>query len=124
MITISKELAGPHAIATRALEKRYGKVRALAGVDLTVPEGSMYVLVGQNGVGKTTTFEALLGLVVTDGGSAHVLGLDCGSEPARVRAQIGWVPEKADDAYGWIRVGQLIRYHAAFHHAWDDAYAA
>lgn len=57
-------LPGPHAVMTRALEKRFGATRALAGVDLTVPAGAVYVLIGENGVGKTTTFEVLLDLVV------------------------------------------------------------
>jgi ABC-2 type transport system ATP-binding protein len=124
MIPMSKEFAGPHAIATRALEKRFGRTRALAGVDLTVPEGSVYVLVGPNGVGKTTTLEVLLGLVAADSGTAEVLGIDTRAEPARVRAQIGWVPEKTDAVYGWLPVGKVIRYHAAFHSSWDEDYAA
>ncbi len=124
MTPMSKQLAGPHAVVTRALKKRFGRVTALAGVDLTVPEGSVYVLVGPNGVGKTTTLEVLLDLVVADSGRAEILGLDTRAEPARVRAQIGWVPEKADTGYGWIRVGKLLRYHAAFHPSWDAEYAA
>ena len=126
MTTVPKDLIarGSMAIATRALTKRFGRVRALAGVDLTVPKGSVYVLVGQNGVGKTTTFDVLLDLTVADSGTAEVMGMDTHRDGARVRAQIGWVPEKSEAAYGWMRAGALIRYHAAFYPAWDDAYAA
>lgn len=116
--------AAPLAIATRSLVKRFGRTAALVGVDLTVPEGSVYVLVGPNGVGKTTTLNVLLDLVVADSGTAEVLGLDTRAQGARVRAQIGYVPERHDVAYGWLRVGALLRYHAAYYPAWDAAYAA
>lgn len=124
MTPISRQLAGPHAIVTRSLEKRFGRRQVLAGVDLTVPEGSVYVLVGPNGVGKTTTLSVLLDIVAADAGTAEVLGLDASAEPARVRAQVGWVPERPDALYGWLRVGELVRYHAGFYPAWDEGYAA
>lgn len=114
---------GPLAVATRSLVKRFGRTTALAGVDLTVPEGAVYVLVGPNGVGKTTTLRVLLDLVVADSGVAEVLGLDTRAEGARVRAQVGYVPEREDSAYGWMQVGALLRYHAAYYPAWDAAYA-
>lgn len=114
---------GPLAVATRSLVKRFGRTTALAGVDLAVPEGSVYVLVGRNGVGKTTTINVLLDLVVADSGTAEVLGLDTRAEGARVRAQVGYVPERHDVGYGWLRVGALMRYHAAYYPAWNAAYA-
>ena len=126
MMSVPKVLTagGPMAIATRSLKKRFGSATALAGVDLTVPEGSVYVLVGPNGVGKTTTMEVLLDLVVADSGSAEVLGLDSHAEGPRVRAHVGWVPERTELGYGWMRVGAMIRYHAGYYRAWDGAYAA
>jgi ABC-2 type transport system ATP-binding protein len=122
--SLAMELGGPLAIRTKGLAKRFGKKDALAGVDLTVPEGSVYVLVGPNGAGKTTTMEVLLDVVVADAGTAEVLGLDSHENGAEVRARIGWVPEKGDPAYGWMRVGDRVRHHAAFHRAWDETYAA
>lgn len=125
MMSLPTELTtgGPLAIATRSLVKRFGPKTALAGVDLTVPEGAVYVLVGRNGVGKTTTINVLLDLVVADSGTAAVLGLDTRADGARVRAQLGYVPERQDPAYGWMRVGTLMRYHAGYYPAWDTAYA-
>ena len=125
MQTLSSELreAGPWAVKTRALVKRFGRTTALAGVDLTVPEGSVYVLVGANGAGKTTTLKVLLDLVVADGGTASVLGLDTRADGGRVRTQIGYVPERDETAYGWMRVGALMRYHAGYYPTWDAAYA-
>lgn len=115
--------AGPMAVEARSLEKRYGGTRALAGLDLSVPEGSVYVLVGPNGVGKTTTLKVLLDLVVADAGTVQVLGLDTRTRGADVRARVGYVPERPDDGYGWLRVGDALRYHAGYYPGWDDGYA-
>jgi ABC-2 type transport system ATP-binding protein len=68
-------MSGP-AVEARGLCKSYGGVRALAGVDLTVPEGSFFGLLGPNGAGKTTFIETLVGLVRADGGTARVFGHD------------------------------------------------
>lgn len=114
---------GPMAVTTQSLVKRFGGAIALAGVDLAVPEGSVYVLVGRNGVGKTTTINVLLDLVVADSGTAEVFGLDTHTDGARVRAHVGYVPERHDVLYHWMRVGTLMRYHAAYYPAWDAAYA-
>lgn len=124
MTAMRTELAGPHAIVTRGLKKAYGRKTALDGLDLTVPRGSVYVLVGPNGVGKTTTFHVLLDLVLPDSGSAEICGADTHAEAAMARAHVGWVPETAEPAYGWMRIGHLVRYHAAFHPTWDETYAA
>lgn len=111
------------AVRARSLVKRFGGATALAGVDLDVPEGAVYVLVGRNGVGKSTTLNVLLDLVVADSGAAEVFGLDTHADGARVRAHVGYIPERHDVPYHWMRVGPLMRYHAAYYPAWDAAYA-
>ena len=115
---------GRAAIATRGLGKTYGGVVALAGVDLHVPQGAVYVLAGANGAGKTTLMEILLGLVRPDAGTAEVLGLDARTQGAEVRAQIGYVSASHSWEYGWMPVGHLMRHHAAFYPTWDADYAA
>ena len=77
------------AIATEGLRKSFGKVRALLGVDLEVPEGSICALLGPNGAGKTTVVRVLATLTRPDGGTARVAGHDVVREPRRVRAAIG-----------------------------------
>jgi hypothetical protein len=62
------------ALATRGLEKRYGSRVALAGLDLSVPNGVVYGFLGPNGAGKTTTMRLLTGLIYADAGSIDVLG--------------------------------------------------
>src|SRR4051812_46648034 len=62
------------ALATRGLQKRYGTRLALAGLDLSVPEGVVYGFLGPNGAGKTTTMRILTGLVRPDDGRVELLG--------------------------------------------------
>ena len=62
------------ALATRGLEKRYGSQVALAGLDLSVPTGTVYGFLGPNGAGKTTTMRLLTGLIHPDAGSIELLG--------------------------------------------------
>jgi ABC-2 type transport system ATP-binding protein len=114
----------PCAAATHGLVKRFGRDFSLLGVDLQVPEGAVYVLVGPNGAGKTTTLKILLGLLSRDAGAVGVLGLDPALHGPRVRAQIGYVPERGDWGYGFMRVGRLLRHHAVYFPAWDARYAA
>jgi ABC-2 type transport system ATP-binding protein len=111
------------AVATHGLVKRFGGETGLAGVDLQVPEGSVYVLVGPNGAGKTTTMNVLLGLVRPDHGIAEVLGMDPAADGPLVRAQVGYVPERADWGYPWMRIGRMIEHHRAYYPTWDEEYA-
>jgi ABC-2 type transport system ATP-binding protein len=78
-----------HAISVRGLEKSYGSVRALAGVDLEVERGAVLGLLGPNGAGKTTFVRVLATLLKPDAGSARVDGLDVVKDAARLRARIG-----------------------------------
>jgi ABC-2 type transport system ATP-binding protein len=112
------------AVVTRGLRKRFGRETALDGVDLQVPTGAVYVLVGPNGAGKSTALGTLLDLVRPSEGTVRVFGMDPRAEGPRVRAQIGWVPERPDWAHGYLRVGRLLQHHARFYPSWDGEYAA
>src|SRR5262249_33748130 len=76
------------AIRVRGLVKSYGAQRVLDGLDLTVPAGSVYALLGGNGAGKTTTVRILSTLTRPDGGQVTVAGFDVTAERAKVREAI------------------------------------
>jgi ABC-2 type transport system ATP-binding protein len=76
-------------IQATGLVKEFGKVRALDGLDLAVPEGTVLGLLGPNGAGKTTAVSILTTLLQPDGGSAVVAGADVRKDPDAVRTQIG-----------------------------------
>jgi len=77
------------AIVVEGLEKSYGSVKALGGVDFTARTGSVLGLLGPNGAGKTTAVRILATLLEPDAGSARVAGLDVVKDAAALRAQIG-----------------------------------
>lgn len=110
-------------IRTRGLRKRYGATMALGGLDLTVPEGATYVLVGPNGAGKTTALRILMDLARADSGQAEVLGMDPRVDGPRLRSHVGYVPEGQKWEHRWMKVGGLLRHHARYFPAWDEAYA-
>jgi ABC-2 type transport system ATP-binding protein len=77
------------AILVEGLEKSYGNVRALCGVDFAARAGSVLGLLGPNGAGKTTAVRILTTLLAPDGGTARVAGLDVVEDAAALRAKIG-----------------------------------
>jgi ABC-2 type transport system ATP-binding protein len=76
-------------IRASGLVKIYGEVRALDGLDLEVPEGTVLGVLGPNGAGKTTAVRILATLLDADAGTAEVAGFDVRKEPGKVRANIG-----------------------------------
>ncbi|MER5198615.1 ATP-binding cassette domain-containing protein, partial [Streptomyces sp. NPDC002884] len=77
------------AIAANGLRKSYGDKTVLDGIDLAVPEGTVFSLLGPNGAGKTTAVKILSTLITADGGQAQVAGHDLATDPQAVRAAIG-----------------------------------
>ena len=104
------------------LTRQFGGKTALNAVNLSMPRGGVYGLVGANGAGKTTLIKHILGLLQAESGSVRVFGLDPVAEPVAVLSRIGYLSEE-NDLPGWMRVDELIRYSRAFYPAWDDAYA-
>jgi ABC-2 type transport system ATP-binding protein len=82
-------MSGDLAIEARGIEKSFGSVRALDGVDLLAPAGSVLGLLGPNGAGKTTMVRILATLLVPDAGTARVAGLDAVRDAGALRARIG-----------------------------------
>ena len=77
------------AIRATGLRKSFGDKLVLDGIDLDVPEGTVFALLGPNGAGKTTTVHILSTLIGADGGEVRVAGHDVARDPDPVRAAIG-----------------------------------
>jgi ABC-2 type transport system ATP-binding protein len=78
----------------REVEKRYGALRALAGVSLAVRQGEFFGLLGPNGAGKTTLISVIAGLARADAGSVAVMGADVSADYRRARRMLGVVPQE------------------------------
>lgn len=78
-------------IQTSALKKCFGKIEAVAGIDLNIEKGEIFGLLGPNGAGKTTTIGMLCTIVRPSSGAASIAGYNVIKEPARVRRQVGIV---------------------------------
>jgi ABC-2 type transport system ATP-binding protein len=82
---------GPAAVEVTGVVKKYPKVEALKGVDLTVGQGEMFALLGPNGAGKTTLFSILATLRAPTSGTARVLGRDVVTDRDAIRREMGIV---------------------------------
>lgn len=106
---MTRPASGIPAIETVGLTKRYGAMRALDGVDLSVPEGSVYGFLGPNGAGKTTTLRVLTGLARPTSGTARILGHDVARAGDSVRASIGFLPD-VPGFYPWMSAEEFLRF--------------
>ncbi len=97
------------AIRTSALVKSYerGKVLALNGLDLAVPEGSVFGFLGPNGAGKTTAIKILTGLVAPTSGEAWVAGEPVAESSLHLRSQIGYLSQDPR-FYAWMTGRELL----------------
>lgn len=82
------------AIALEGISKHYGKTQALHDVTFSVPEGSMFGLIGPDGAGKSTLYRILTTLIPPDNGTATVAGLDVRTDYRKIRTEIGYMPER------------------------------
>jgi len=96
------------------VSKRYGAVRAIADVSLTVERGEMFGLIGPDGAGKTTTIRTICGLQATDGGTVRVLGLDPRREHRAITNSVGYLSQQFS-LYGDLSVDENIAFFAEIH---------
>ncbi|HXI03629.1 MAG TPA: ABC transporter ATP-binding protein [Candidatus Saccharimonadales bacterium] len=111
------------AIAIEKFTKRYGSRKAVDGLTLEVPRGSVFGLLGRNGAGKSTTIKTLLNLLRPTGGRLRVLGFDSVADSIEIRRRVGYLPEQPD-VYGWMTVDEAVGFNAAFYDRWDRDLAA
>lgn len=101
-------------IATHELTKRYGGKTAVNRLSLSVPQGAICALLGDNGAGKSTTIRVLTGQLQPDSGHAEVLGQDCWKHALELRHRIGYVPERPK-FYDWMTVEEIGWFVGGFH---------
>jgi ABC-2 type transport system ATP-binding protein len=110
-------------LQTVDLVKTFGDAPVLGGLNLDVPEGSVYGLVGPNGVGKTTTIKIAMNILQPSRGTVEVLGVSSRNlGPADFR-NIGYVSEN-QEMPDWMTIDYLLSYLKPFYPRWDDGYAA
>jgi ABC-2 type transport system ATP-binding protein len=110
-------------IEIEGLRKRFGQFDAVQGLDLSVPQGAAFALIGANGAGKTTTIKTAMNIIEPDKGRIEVLGVDSRRLGAAEYARIGYVSENQDLPEG-LTVGQFLAYLRPFYLTWDRALEA
>src|SRR5258708_4955289 len=110
------------AIRTQNLTKKFRSVDALRGMNLEVPEGSIYALVGPSGAGKTTAIKTLMNIVRATGGKAEILGVDSSRLSPREVARIGYVSEN-QEMPDWMTVEYFLDYLKPFYRTWESSLA-
>lgn len=107
-----------NAIAIEDLTKRFRDVLALSGLNMTVPEGSIFSLVGPNGAGKTTAIKIIMNILHATSGRAQVLGWDSRDLAGSAFCSIGYVSEN-QKLPEWMRVTDFLGYVRNFYPTWD-----
>jgi len=108
------------AIDVRGLAKSYGSTPALQPTSLSIPEGSIFALLGHNGAGKTTLLKLVMNILHPGAGEATVLDQPSTSLTGDDFTRIGYVSEN-QELPGWMKVGDFLRYQSGFYPQWDDA---
>jgi ABC-2 type transport system ATP-binding protein len=111
--------ASAPAIETHDLVVAYGNRKAVDGLELSVPRGSIYGLLGANGAGKTTLVKTLLGLRRPESGSARVLGYDITSQQVEICAHSGYVSE-TNSLYTSLTIPQLSAFCRSTGRRWHQ----
>lgn len=103
------------AVLTDRLSKSFGSVNALEGLNLRVPEKSIFGLLGPNGAGKTTTIKLLLGLIKPTAGRGTLLGQDIEKSSVEVRKRIGYLAQNPS-YYTYMTAREILRFKLRFYY--------
>ena len=101
------------ALQTDKLTKYFGRSAAVDHLDLRVPRGCVYGLLGRNGAGKTTAIKLMLGLLTPTAGSSKLLGCDSQALTPQARQRMGYVTE-GHRLHRWMTVRELETFQRAF----------
>jgi len=108
-------------VSFQGVSKRFGRQQALKNLDLNVPEGCIYGLVGRNGAGKSTSLRLIMGLLQADSGEISILQHRGNPLPLSLRQQIGYSSDSLP-LLPWLKVEQLLADNASFYPGWDWDY--
>jgi ABC-2 type transport system ATP-binding protein len=108
-----------NVVETFGLTKHYDGKRVVDSLNLCIPAGSVYGLLGRNGAGKSTTIKMLLGMVHPDSGRAELLGQNVKHLSNDARARIAYLAE-GHPIYGWMTVDEAVRFTRSFYSCWND----
>ena len=103
-------------LETHDLCKYFGRHMVLDHLNLQVPRGSLFALLGENGTGKTTTLRILAGLLPPDSGTATILGKNSFTQVNDLREKVGYVPERPK-FYDWMSIREIGWFTSGFHGA-------
>ena len=109
------------AIVIERLTKHYGPRRVVDSVNLRIPTGCVYGLLGRNGAGKSTLIKMLMGMVHQDSGRATLLGNDTRALTPETRARVAYLAE-GHPLYRWMSVGEAVRFTRGFYTVWHSQY--
>lgn len=112
--TVAANASAANAIEATQLRVQFPRCVALDGIDLTVPTGTVFALLGENGAGKTTLIRVLTGFLQPSSGGCQVLGLDPRHQALEIRRRIGYVSD-APALYDWMRVDEIGWFAASFY---------
>jgi ABC-2 type transport system ATP-binding protein len=105
----------PAAVVTWGLTRRFDDLVAVDHLDLAVPHGTVFGLLGRNGAGKTTTIKMLITLLAPSEGTASIVGCDIRTQPAQVRRLVGYVPQLLS-ADGSLTAAENLMVFARLYH--------
>lgn len=112
-----------NVVAVQGLSHRYGRKAVLHDLDLTIPEGAIYALLGANGAGKTTLLRLLAGIERVQTGSVALLGDSVRGMTLAQRQRFSYVAE-GQELPTWMRLEQMEAYCAPLYPTWDTQLAA
>ena len=111
------------AIRTDRLTRYYGGRKVVDSLDLRVPRGTVYGLLGRNGAGKSTTLKMIMGMIRPDFGRVELLGQDVETLSAPTRARIAYLAE-GHPLYTWMTIREAIAFTLSFYPAADRDFVA
>lgn len=105
-------------LSARGLRRRFGKVTAVDGLDLTVRAGEVFGFLGVNGAGKTTTIRMLMGIIARDAGELELFGEPTARTTLGQKQRIGYVSQE-QNFYPWMSCAALGKFVGGFYPTWD-----